>query len=178
MLDLIIALVKDLRSDIYKEFVEMILPAIIALIDVQNLRLLDKIFTLLSLCFKYLIKEIKLNFKDFHDIFLPVLHHKNKNLRHFAAQCFSYVVRKMDIDEGLMKILLETVDPQGTSDLLFEVIYGASEDLHSKSQDVLEQFFAVSDPKNSEAGKTARFLFVKLFNSIDSAKQKGLFDAI
>lgn len=85
MLDLIIALVKDLRADIYKEFVEMILPAIIALIDVQNLKLLDKIFTLLSLCFKYLIKEIKVDFKNFYNIFLPVLHHKNKSLRHFAA---------------------------------------------------------------------------------------------
>mmetsp|Transcript_20804 Transcript_20804/g.32088 ORF Transcript_20804/g.32088 Transcript_20804/m.32088 type:complete len:222 (+) Transcript_20804:34-699(+) len=41
VLNLIIALIKDLRHEMYTEFKELILPEVIQLIDVQNLELLD-----------------------------------------------------------------------------------------------------------------------------------------
>lgn len=41
VLEMFIALVKDLRQEIYSEFKTEILPEAIALIDVQNLNLLD-----------------------------------------------------------------------------------------------------------------------------------------
>ena len=44
VLDLCIALVKDLRQDVYEEFLHEMLPAVIDTIDGNNLQLLDKIF--------------------------------------------------------------------------------------------------------------------------------------
>lgn len=56
VMELFIALIKDLRSELYEEFALKILPGVIEVIDVQNLDLLDKIFTLFSYSFKYLLK--------------------------------------------------------------------------------------------------------------------------
>ena len=53
---------------------------------------------------------------------------------------------------------------QGVSDLLFEVMYGASQDLHSKFEEILN---CVLDFQKTQM---IRFLFLKLFNSIDAAK--------
>ena len=97
VLELIIALIKDLRQDLYEEFVMRIMPTVIEVIDVQNLGLLDKVFTLLSYSFKYLLKQIRGDIVRFYGIFHVMLLHKNKHLRHFAAQSFSHVLRKMTI---------------------------------------------------------------------------------
>jgi hypothetical protein len=82
---------------LYEEFVTKIMPTVIEVIDVQNLGLLDKVFTLLSYSFKYLLKQIRGDIIRFYGIFHVMLLHKNKHLRHFAAQSFSHVLRKMTI---------------------------------------------------------------------------------
>jgi hypothetical protein len=69
VLDLIVALVKDLRQDIYKEFVELIMPAAIAVVDVQNVALLDSVFTLFSFSFKFLLKPIRDDIVNFFEVF-------------------------------------------------------------------------------------------------------------
>ena len=59
VLDLCIALVKDLRQDVYEEFLYEMLPKVIEAIDGTNLPLMDKVFQLLSFSFKFLVKPIK-----------------------------------------------------------------------------------------------------------------------
>ena len=85
VLDLIVALVKDLRHDIYQEFVELIMPAAIAVVDVQNVALLDSVFTLFSFSFKFLLKPIRDDINNFFEVFQELVIHKNRHLRHFAA---------------------------------------------------------------------------------------------
>lgn len=109
VLELLIALIKDLRQDSYKDFKEQIMPAAINIIDVQNLSIMDKVFTLFSFCFKYLLKPIREDIVEFYGIFQELVIHKNKHLRHFAAQCLSYVLRKVDLGEELMKIVLAPI---------------------------------------------------------------------
>ena len=109
VLELIIALIKDLRHDAYPEFKEQIMPHVIQVVDVQNVHILDKVFTLFSFCFKYLLKPIREDIHSFFSLFVEVLIHKNRHLRHFAAQCFSYVLRKMTIDEALVRMILEPI---------------------------------------------------------------------
>lgn len=69
ILELIIALIKDLRQDIYGEFVELIMPAVITIIDVQNFPLLDGIFSLFSFSFKFLLKPIRDDIQNFYEVF-------------------------------------------------------------------------------------------------------------
>jgi hypothetical protein len=128
VLELFIALIKDLRQDIYTEFVQLILPSVIEVLDVTNLLLLDKIFTLFSYSMKYLLKQVRSDVANFWSIFHILLAHRNKHLRHFAAQSFSHVLRKITVDHSLISIIhAPMLDcPEGLSDLWFEVMYGAS----------------------------------------------------
>lgn len=65
----------------------------------------------------------------------------------------------------------------GISDLLFEVIYGANEGLHSKSNEVLSNMheYFQSNPTN-EVLMVIRCVYLKLFNEVDTEKQQPLYD--
>jgi len=65
---------------------------------------------------------------------------------------------------------------QGVSDVFLEVLYGASQDLHSKSTELLTQLFE-RRPLDAPFVRTVRFLLIKLFNAIDTSKQHPLFAA-
>lgn len=58
---------------------------------------------------------------------------------------------------------------QGVSDVLFEVMYGASEDLHSKSGEVLGQLLQ-RQSLDPAFVCMVRYLFIKLFHAIDASK--------
>ena len=69
VLEMLIALIKDLRQDAYTDFKEQIMPAVISIIDTQNVTILDKVFTLFSFSFKYLLKPIRDDLEGFYSIF-------------------------------------------------------------------------------------------------------------
>ena len=75
VVDLLIALIKDLRQDIYQEFIEEIMPTVISIINVQSLQLLDHVFTLFSFSFKYLLKPIRDDIQNFYTIYQELLVH-------------------------------------------------------------------------------------------------------
>jgi hypothetical protein len=55
------------------------------IIDLNNLELLDKIFTMISFGIKYLVKPIKQDLPHFYNVYFEVLTSKSKHLRKFAA---------------------------------------------------------------------------------------------
>ena len=79
------ALVKDFRGDIYEDFLNLIMPRVIASLDISNVALVDKIFTLLSFAVKYLTRSIKDDIERFFGTYSELLAHKNKFVRKFAA---------------------------------------------------------------------------------------------
>lgn len=85
VVDLFIALIKDFRADIYQDFIKQILPSMISALDISNVTLLDKIFTLLSFAVKYLTKSIKDDLDSFYSQYVELLAHKNRFVRKFAA---------------------------------------------------------------------------------------------
>lgn len=85
IIDLIIALVKDLRQDIYPAFMHEILPVVIGILDCSNLPLLDAVFSLLSFSFKYLLNPLREDLTNFYSVYVELLLHKNKFVRKFAA---------------------------------------------------------------------------------------------
>lgn len=143
ILELLVALVKDLRQEIYHEFLNQILPSVILVLDAQNLQLLDGVFSFLSFSFKYLLKPIKEDIANFYIVYSELLKHKNRFVRKFAAQSFSYVLRKVAFTPEMTLLLFKDVDSDqealGTCEVLFEVVNGGSLDgLHSKSEEVLK----------------------------------------
>ena len=70
VVELLIALIKDFRQDIYEDFTLRIMPTVIATcLDIRNVDLLDKTFTLISFGVKYLSKSIKGDFRRFFDVY-------------------------------------------------------------------------------------------------------------
>ena len=75
---------------------------------------------------------------------------------------------------------------QGISDVIFEVMYGASQDLHSKAASIQAVILSLlgGGGEVSLAGKVSlvtkvvRLLYIKLFNAIDASKQLPLFEQI
>lgn len=55
------------------------------MIDISNVTLLDKIFTMLSFSIKYLAKPIKEDLDNFYSLYLEILINKNRYIRKFAA---------------------------------------------------------------------------------------------
>jgi hypothetical protein len=107
VIDLLIALIKDLRSEIsFDKLVALdLFQKVINLIDVRNLELMDQVFTFFCHCFKYLLPMITQNLDKFYSIYFQVLHFRNKHIRKFATESFSYILRKLSNDKNFDKIM-------------------------------------------------------------------------
>jgi hypothetical protein len=87
------------------------------------LGLLDQVFSLLSFCFKYLVKSIRDNLSDVYLVYSELIHAKNTWVRKFAAQSLSYVLRKVAFTKELMTMLGSSEDQAlGVAELLYEVV--------------------------------------------------------
>lgn len=185
VIDLFIALIKDFRTDIYQDFLTLILPRMIQSLDMSNVQLLDKIFTLLSFAVKYLTRSIKEDLQNFYGIYAELLAHKNKFVRKFSSQAFCYVVRKLPLQGALMQTILKPLldtnyrvldHVLGVSELLFEVAYGASEGLHSKAKEVMVQVLCFE--RSEKARLVIRCMFQKLINEVDTEKHQQIYDTL
>lgn len=169
IIDLVIALIKDLRKDIYSDFMHEILPTVISILDCSNLKLLDAVFSLLSFSFKYLLNPLREDLKRFYGIYVVLLNHKNKYVRKFAAQSFSYVLRKIKFSQDIVNMLTSEVDGENEVlalvELLFEICSGEQDNLHSKAPEVLtsllEDLEFISKPLGAQV---VRYLYIKLTN--------------
>lgn len=102
-------------------------------------------------------------------MYFELISHKNKFIRKFASQSFSFVIRKLPFNTKLMALLAKPLnltvkgevkdeemeivgDPKvvplekmiGLADLIFEVAYGANEGLHSRASEVIPQLITFS----------------------------------
>lgn len=106
---MLIALIKDFRSEIYQDFVDQIMPAVINAIDMQRIQILDKVFMVISFGIKYLSKSIKEDISNFYSAYSDLLIHKNRYLRKFASQSLSYVLRKIHFNEDSIKMIVRLI---------------------------------------------------------------------
>lgn len=74
---------------------------------------MDKIFQLLSFAFKFLLKPIKENIRDIFPVYIVLLEHKNRFIRKFSAQSFSYVLRKVTVNGPFLDFMLSFLDEEG-----------------------------------------------------------------
>ena len=123
ILSLLVALVKDLRHDVYAKFMHEVLPAVIQVLDGQDLKLLDSVFQLLSFSFKYLLKPIREDIVNFYSIYSELLSHRSRYVRKFSSQSFSYILRKIRFTPEITKMVCSS-DLFGSVELLFEVCAG------------------------------------------------------
>ena len=127
-----------------------------------------------------------------------MLVHKNRYLRKFASQSLSYVLRKISFTDKTIKMVTNILSVEnltkeevlkskdlmtkvtGLSDMIFEVVYGAGEGLHSKFSEVMSSILGLfkKEHNRSELNILIRCLYMKLVNEIDTEKQQPLFEIL
>ena len=141
------------------------MPAVIQVLDGQNLKLLDSVFQLLSFSFKYLLKPIKEDIVNFYSIYSELLSHRSRYVRKFSSQSFSYILRKVRFTPEITRMVCSS-DLFGSVELLFEVCAGDCDQLHSKAEELITS--VLSNALDNEL--LIRYLYLKLVNSVDTKK--------
>ncbi|XP_023019456.2 LOW QUALITY PROTEIN: small subunit processome component 20 homolog [Leptinotarsa decemlineata] len=136
LLDLVVAIAKDLHKEFYVYFPKF-LEVLIYLLDTKCSQQLEWTFTCLAYLFKilwrHLIKDINVVFKAL----LPLLSdNKPDYINSFAAESFSFVARKVKDKKTFLNLLVRSVKNEedgiaGCGKLLFQVIYGVEGQFHS-----------------------------------------------
>ncbi len=115
LIEFAIALIKDARQLIFPAFLSKLMPALVKLVQVDDVDTLDRVFTAFSYAFKFLQKPIVEHLPEVYLCYYELLAHNNKYIRKFAAESFSFIIRTFKRRQGqkLMEILLDPImNPQ------------------------------------------------------------------
>uniref|UniRef100_A0A0C9R5L4 UTP20 protein n=1 Tax=Fopius arisanus TaxID=64838 RepID=A0A0C9R5L4_9HYME len=142
ILDLVVAVAKDLQRDFYEHFPHF-LAIIIDLLSTKDPDILEYSFTTLAYLFKFLWRYLIKNIDRAFQLLLPLLvDTKPEYVNNFAAESFAFVARKVRDRDAFLKLVFEALKktPDGTvgcGKLLFEVISGISGQFHSCAEEML-----------------------------------------
>ncbi|XP_066592766.1 small subunit processome component 20 homolog [Prorops nasuta] len=146
ILELTIALARDLQKDFYPYFPEF-LTIIIDLLQTKDTEQIEYSFTTLAYLFKFLWRYLIRNVPTVFKLLLPLLADTQPlYINNFAAESFAFVVRKIKDKTSFIKLVLQVLKETpngipGCGKLLFEVIYGTSGHFHSCAEDMLLLYF-------------------------------------
>ncbi|KAM9846103.1 small subunit processome component 20 homolog [Aulostomus maculatus] len=135
LLDLVVQLARDLQVDFYPHFPDFFL-LITSLLDTKDTQLLEWAFTCLSYLYKYLWRLMVKDMANIYSLYSTLLAHKMEHIRKFAAESFSYLMRKVpDLDALLAHVFSDLQQhpdkAEGAGLLLFEMCKGVRHMFHS-----------------------------------------------
>ncbi|XP_015598459.1 small subunit processome component 20 homolog [Cephus cinctus] len=146
ILELVVALARDLQKDFYEYFPEF-LAVIIDLLQTKDTEQLEYTFTALAYLFKFLWRYLIKNVGTVFDLLLPLLADSQPEyMNNFAAESFAFVVRKVKDKDEFLRLVLTVLEEQqanipGCSKLLFEVVSGTPGQFHSCAEHMLMLYF-------------------------------------
>uniref|UniRef100_A0A673WAK9 UTP20 small subunit processome component n=1 Tax=Salmo trutta TaxID=8032 RepID=A0A673WAK9_SALTR len=135
LLDLVVQLARDLQMDFYPHFPDFFV-LITSLLETQNTEILEWAFTCLSYLYKYLWRLMVKDMTKMYSLYSTLLAHKKEHIRKFAAESFSFLMRKVpDLDALLNHMFLDLEEHPGKAggvgQLLFEMCKGVRNMFHS-----------------------------------------------
>ncbi|XP_072311103.1 small subunit processome component 20 homolog [Eucyclogobius newberryi] len=141
LLDLVVQLARDLQVDFYPHFPDFFL-LITALLDTKDTELLEWAFTCLSYLYKYLWRLMVKDMVNIYSLYSTLLAHKKEHIKKFAAESFSFLMRKVpDLDALLNDVFSDLQQhpekAEGTGQLLFEMCKGVRNMFHSCTANAL-----------------------------------------
>ncbi|XP_017285401.1 small subunit processome component 20 homolog isoform X2 [Kryptolebias marmoratus] len=141
LLDLVVQLARDLQADFYPHFPDFFL-LITSLLDTKDTELLEWAFTCLSYLYKYLWRLMVKDMTNIYSLYSTLLEHKKEHIRKFAAESFSFLMRKVPDLDGLLNLMFSDLERhpdkvEGAGQLLFEMCRGVRNMLHSCAATVL-----------------------------------------
>ncbi|XP_026183080.1 small subunit processome component 20 homolog [Mastacembelus armatus] len=135
LLDLVVQLARDLQTDFYPHFPDFFV-LIMSLLDTKDTEVLEWAFTCLSYLYKYLWRLMVKDMTNIYSLYSTLLAHKKDHIRKFAAESFSFLMRKApDLDALLTHVFSDLQQhpdkAEGTGQLLFEMCKGVRNMFHS-----------------------------------------------
>ncbi|KAF0029549.1 hypothetical protein F2P81_018654 [Scophthalmus maximus] len=181
LLDLVVQLARDLQTDFYPHFPDFFV-LITSLLDTKDTEVLEWAFTCLSYLYKYLWRVMVKDMTNIYSLYSTLLAHKKDHIRKFAAESFSFLMRKVpDLDALLTHVFSDLQQhpdkAEGTGQLLFEMCKGVRNMFHSNAANVsVVEVLGFVEAKGAEASEAAeqleRLLFIlhTLVSHRDGAK--------
>ncbi|XP_043821455.1 small subunit processome component 20 homolog [Dromiciops gliroides] len=135
LLDLVVQLARDLQTDFYPNFKDFFL-AITAILETQDTELLEWAFTSLSYLYKYLWRLMVKDMPNIYSLYSTLLAHHKPHIRNFAAESFTFLMRKVSDLDGLFNLMFldlgkHPTKVEGVGQLLFEMCKGVRNMFHS-----------------------------------------------
>ncbi|XP_056312047.1 small subunit processome component 20 homolog [Danio aesculapii] len=135
LLDLVVQLARDLQMDFYPHFPDFFV-IITSILDTPNTEVLEWVFTCLSYLYKYLWRMMVKDMDKIYSLYSGLLAHKKEHIRNFAAESFSFLMRKVSDYEALFTLMFSNLSehPQkarGAGQLIFEMFRGVRNMFHS-----------------------------------------------
>ncbi|XDV24664.1 hypothetical protein PO909_028779 [Leuciscus waleckii] len=135
LLDLVIQLARDLQMDFYPHFSDFFI-IITSILDTQDPEVLEWAFTCLSYMYKYLWRLMVKDMDKIYSLYSELLAHKKDHIRNFAAESFSFLMRKVTDYDVLFTLVFSNLSehPQkakGAGQLIFEMCRGVRGMFHS-----------------------------------------------
>uniref|UniRef100_UPI00359014F6 small subunit processome component 20 homolog n=1 Tax=Myxine glutinosa TaxID=7769 RepID=UPI00359014F6 len=141
LLDLVVQLARDLQKDFYPHFGRFF-SIITGLLNAQDTEQLEWVFTCLSYLYKFLWRLLVQDIRSVYSMYSPLLEHKKEHIRNFAAESFSFLMRKVPDHESLfdwmfLDLVLNPAKAEGVGQLLFQMCRGVQQHFHSCTERVL-----------------------------------------
>ncbi|GAA6228191.1 small subunit processome component 20 homolog isoform X2 [Lates japonicus] len=141
LLDLVVQLARDLQTDFYPHFPDFFI-LITTLLDTKDTEVLEWAFTCLSYLYKYLWRVMVKDMTNIYSLYSTLLAHKKEHIRKFAAESFSFLMRKVpDLDALLTHVFSDLQQhpdkAEGAGQLLFEMCKGVRNMFHSCTANAL-----------------------------------------
>ncbi|XP_071756588.2 small subunit processome component 20 homolog isoform X1 [Centroberyx gerrardi] len=141
LLDLVVQLARDLQTDFYPHFPDFFV-LITALLETKDTELLEWAFTCLSYLYKYLWRLMVKDMTNMYSLYSTLLAHKKEHIRKFAAESFSFLMRKVPDLDALLSHMFSDLQQhpdkaEGAGQLLFEMCKGVRNMFHSCTSNAL-----------------------------------------
>lgn len=135
LLDLVVQLARDLQTDFYPHFEDFFLT-ITSILETQDTELLEWAFTSLSYLYKYLWRLMVKDISKIYSLYSTLLAHKKLHIRNFAAESFTFLMRKVSDKNALFNLMFLDLNEhpekvEGVGQLLFEMCKGVRNMFHS-----------------------------------------------
>ncbi|XP_008062889.1 small subunit processome component 20 homolog [Carlito syrichta] len=135
LLDLVVQLARDLQTDFYPHFPDFFVT-ITSILETQDTELLEWAFTSLSYLYKYLWRLMVKDMSSIYSMYSTLLAHKKLHIRNFAAESFTFLMRKVSDKNALFNLMFLDLGEhpekvEGVGQLLFEMCKGVRNMFHS-----------------------------------------------
>ncbi|KAK1906944.1 Small subunit processome component 20 like [Dissostichus eleginoides] len=138
LLDLVVQLARDLQTDFYPHFPDFFI-LIASVLETKDTEVLEWAFSCLSYLYKYLWRLMVKDMTKIYSLYSTLLEHKKEHIRKFAAESFSFLMRKVPDLDGLLNHVFSDLQQhpdkaEGAGQLLFEMCKSVRNLFHSCSE--------------------------------------------